>query len=144
MPATLLDIAPREVAEALAAFGNRVNLTLHIGEVGFGRPCVGFLTEHGNYVDYNPPTGENYDYPFGQDHRLDAPNDVVDAYHKHDCLCVLVRNDDLNEAARQLLLWVRAIESHGSPTVQSFPTGKVGIQAMFSGTTSYAITVPKP
>jgi hypothetical protein len=90
------------------------------GQVGFGRPCVGI--SHGNgYIDLGPQV----QYGGAPGHPEDAfwyaeaipeayaPDGVDDAYHKHDCLAVLVHDDDYDKALRQLYLWVQSIDAAG-------------------------------
>lgn len=76
------------------------------GEVGFGRPCVGII--HGSaYVDLPLYGSANYDEEWGA-----LPPDPEDAYHKHDCLCVLVQGEDeaaYDKALEQLYTWVVAL-----------------------------------
>lgn len=111
------------------------------GEVGFGRPCVGFTKGNG-YVEYNPLSRAD-DYrriPEFADDRLYAP-DGVEAYHKHDCLAVLVRDEDYDAAIRQLDQWVRHLESLGTVEVVSYETGATGFQAVISGVIGYALRV---
>lgn len=83
------------------------------GEVGFGRPCVGVLWRT-SYVD-TPGSGHNDwpEYPDPPDPRRMPPEDV-DAYHKHDCLCVLGTDD---EAVEGLLRWIEQIREHGGRVV---------------------------
>lgn len=71
---------------------NKVNLETQ-GEVGFGRPCVGVISGS-SYVQY--------DYDLG----LEIPED---AYHKDDCLAVLVFDEDYHKALDQLYEWIVSI-----------------------------------
>lgn len=64
------------------------------GECGFGRECVG-ITCQGNYVDYDPDCG------------VPCPED---AYHKHECIAVLGRDQN---AICQLHDWCKAFEAAG-------------------------------
>ena len=114
------------------------------GECGICRPCVGFLTKGGNYLDHNPSHSETYKYIFDDwDDRLEAPDDV-EAYHKHSCMSVLVHNDDYEEGLRQLQRWVEHLEAQGELEVVEFETGATGMQAMFTGLTGYAIRFLEP
>jgi hypothetical protein len=63
------------------------------GEVGIGRECVG-LVRNESYVDL-----DDYGWP---------PDSVTDAYHKHDCVCVLGRGDG---PVDQLLDWIEYLQS---------------------------------
>jgi hypothetical protein len=122
----------------LDAFAKKHALKLEkMGEVGFGRPCVGFIAGNG-YVDYNALKYPNLTPAFPQDDPYCPPEDVKDAYHKHDCLAVLVYNEDYEEALRQLNIWVEDIESRGGK-IYPFETGATGIQAMLSGRTGWAL-----
>jgi hypothetical protein len=100
------------------------------GEVGFGRPCVGFLTGD-SYLDY-PPVYSHGDafkeiYP-----DCDFPT-VDNSYHKHNCLAVLVRGDDYAKGLDELAEWVDKIEAKGEVEVVDYATGASGIQATLSG-----------
>ena len=109
------------------------------GEVGFCRPCVGFLRD--SYVDYNPINMKNYEEKIeGFDEYLSAP--VKDAYHKHDCMAVLVYDDGYDKAIIQLAEWVKEWESKGPMEVVTFRTGYGpldGFAAMLHGSFGYAI-----
>jgi hypothetical protein len=112
------------------------------GEVGFGRACVGFLTGRGNYLDYNPRKSPDYAWIKElYDERLNPPNEVPDAYHKHECIAVLKREG--NDPIDQLAKWVTYLESLGELEVVSYDTGADGLQALISGVTGYAIKVKK-
>ena len=114
------------------------------GECGFGRSAVGFL--HGdNYVAHNPfRMGDAPDFEFihpkgfEKDPRLCAPRGV-DAYHKHDCLAVLVSDEDYDKALKELNMWVEHLESQGEVEVATYATGETGLQALVSGVFGYAI-----
>lgn len=71
---------------------NKVMLQLE-GECGFGRECVGILTE-GHYPDYD---WEGKD----ENEKIWLPKD---AYHKHDCVAVLGRG---RKAENQLYKWLK-------------------------------------
>lgn len=125
----------------LQRFANEHKLILQDeGEVGFGRPCVGFLGKSGNYVDYNPLAAPDYlDYAVEYDERLVSP--VKDAYHKHDCMAVLVHGEDYDAALEQLNEWIVHVEAQGAVEVIEYETGATGLQAFFSGIFGYAITL---
>ena len=80
------------------------------GEVGFFRDAVGVL--YGNsYVD---TPGSTYNDFEGRDETYRdkvRPPKHVDAYHKHDCLCVLGHGD---KAVRQLLDWLDQLRANGA------------------------------
>lgn len=131
--------------EKLQAFANKHEIIFSKrGEVGFGRPCTGFLKGHG-YIDYNPLNMENYEYiPEFQDDRLHP--EAQDAYHKHNCFCVLVvgksdprTDDEWSEAYKQLLAWVQQYEAIGEVEVVDYLTGATGMQAAINGSVGYAI-----
>lgn len=74
------------------------------GEVGFGRECVGILTEgqYPEYLWYN----DNYD-------RIDGNGDVwtpPDAYHKGPYVAVLGTSDD---SINQLYQWLQWFDQNG-------------------------------
>ena len=125
----------------LSVFADKHGISLvSKGEVGFGRSCVGF-TMGSNYIDYCPIDMSTYE-PIEKlnDDRLYAP-DGVEAYHKHNCLAVLVEDDDYDEALRQLAMWVDHLTSQGEVEIVSYRTGATGMQAMLTGSTGYAITL---
>jgi len=111
------------------------------GEIGFGRPCVGFL--HGdNYIGYNPTKdGGNYVPVFGKhDDRL-YPPEGVKSYHKGDYLAVLVSNDNYDAGLEQLLKWINHLESQGEVEVVEFETGATGLQTIMTGLFGRAIRI---
>lgn len=125
--------------DKLNAFASKHQvLLIQKGQCGFGRACVGFSTADGNYVDYNPMAFPDYAYVWPYDARLGAP-EGVDAYHKHDCLAVLVSDDNYEAALEQLLKWIEHLEGQGELEISSFNTGATGVQAIISGATGKAI-----
>lgn len=108
------------------------------GEVGIGRPCVGFSHGH-NYVDYAPLNLQTYELIPDMDGARIAAAAPADAYHKHSCLAVLVHDDNYDEGIRQLDQWVRKMEAGGELEVALFQTGAVGLQALMSGVVGTAI-----
>lgn len=84
----------------------RYELTLQTrGQVGFGRPCVG-ITYGQSYVDFD------YELHYSVDRGGIGLWNPPDAYHKHDCLAVLVHNDDYVTALDQLYDWVTWLVEH--------------------------------
>lgn len=83
----------------LVSWAMQNECVITIGECGIGRPCVG-LNKGGSWVDYP-----------------DWPNAFVelpeDAYHKHNCVAVLIHDDDPEPAWRQLRSWLLAIMGDG-------------------------------
>lgn len=107
------------------------------GEVGFGRPCVGF-TSGDNYIDYNPCSHPDYEpIPELQSKSVYAPDDV-NSYHKHDCLAVLGTED---ESIIGLAKWVQKLESNGTVEIVDYKTGATGIKAMISGVFGKCVVV---
>jgi hypothetical protein len=97
-------------------FAERHNLQFtEDGSCGFGRPCVGFM-RGSRYVAHNP-----YDYngdikPIaGTECELARPPHklVPDAYHKADCMAVLIKDESPRAAVLQLAEWVRHLERAG-------------------------------
>jgi hypothetical protein len=110
------------------------------GQIGMGRPCVGFLRGK-SYVAYKPLNMKTYDVIDGfDDDRVDPPEDV-NSYHKGDYLAVLVDDDNYDEALRQLGLWVDSLKAAGEVEIVSYNTGATGMQAMLSGSTGYAVRI---
>lgn len=88
---------------ALWATKNNLLLTFE-GECGFGRECVGVLT-NGQYPEY-----EWYDDNY---EREDKNGDVwtpENAYHKHPCVAVLGRGEN---AESQLYEWLKWFDENG-------------------------------
>ncbi len=113
------------------------------GTVGFGRNCVGFLRGNG-YIDLNPyKSAPTFERVFKDDDYYYEPDNVPDAYHKHDCVAVLVHGEDWGKALRQLALWVDDLEANGAQLV-AYKTGATGVQAIFSGFTGYAFRFSTP
>lgn len=115
--------------ETLNNFAKKHDIFLEVnGEVGFGRECVGF-TSGTNYIDYNPydrKTYEPIEQLYSEKHYEIAPDN---AYHKHDCLCVLGCGD---EALKELAQWVEELEKNNVKIVEYY-TGATGLEALFSG-----------
>ena len=109
------------------------------GEVGFGRPCVGFK-EGSAFIAHNPckMNGEFEKIEEYADGRLFPPAEVKDAYHKHDCLAILGRGD---KAIIQLAIWVQHLEDLGDVEIAEYENGADGIQIMFSGATGYCVRI---
>jgi len=100
---------------ALWAVKNHVQLELE-GECGIGRPCVG-ITKDGNYPDY--------------DDDVWVPEN---AYHKHPCVAVLGRGE---EVETQLYDWIKWFDEN-EYTVKSNPAPKeewehLGMLALIMG-----------
>jgi len=123
----------------LQAFADKHDLTFEgRGEVGFGRPCVGF-TKCTGYIEYNAIKAPAYDAVWPSDAHMCVPPGVPDAYHKATCMSVLVDDDDYDTALRQLLIWVEAWEMSGIHLEQfatGYATGTVG--ALLHGTHGWA------
>jgi hypothetical protein len=128
-----------ETWKNLQRFANEHKLILEDeGEVGFGRPCVGFI-KSGGYVDYNPMQHPDYEYAWERDARLKPPPQTPNAYHKHQCMAVLVQDDDYDSALEELNEWVKHLEAQGEVYVTEYKTGATGIQAILSGVFGYAV-----
>lgn len=135
--------------ERIQAFAREHRLVFEDhGEVGFGRPCVGLM--HGDqYVAYRP-TRYVFDSPWDinisdivrvegfQDDRVCPPDSVTDAYHKHDCLAVLVHDDSYDTAILQLADWVARLEQVGVE-IAPYQTGAQGVHALVHGLIGYAV-----
>jgi len=122
--------------ENIKKFAEKHGLTYTLeGECGFGRECVGIL-KGDNYIDYNP-TDRDCEYITGlYNEKL---YDIVPpkAYHKHNCLAVLGRDE---ESIKQLSEWVDELEKLNCKITQ-FVTGYTGIEALLSGTHGHAINI---
>lgn len=127
-----------ETRAILEVFAAKHGLTLETeGEVGFCRPCVGY-TRAGSYVDYNPIGNDHQPIAGFYDRRLRAPAEVMDDYHKHDCLAVLAHEPDeqsppdYDAALEQLAAWVRRLDALGVEVV-SYPAPVWSLAGMFGG-----------
>lgn len=120
-------------------WANANNVTfIERGEVGFGRPCVGIVVND-HYVDRWPDDVFD-DEPMHDVYKVAAPED---AYHKHDCLAVLVHNENYDSAIEQLFYWVSKLERAGATvTIVERKTSGL-IDAMFHGYTSAHISPRK-
>jgi len=108
------------------------------GECGFGRECVGLLSGK-DWVDYNPIHSESYE-PIEGFFSEDLSGIVPDkAYHKHDCVAVLGRDD---ESIIQLSNWIDKLDELGVELAE-FNTGASGLQAMITGYTRKAFRIIK-
>lgn len=118
-----------KIMEVLNEFAKKHGIFLEVeGEVGFGRECVGF-TSGNSYIDYNPYDKRTYEPIkrfYNEKHYEISPEN---AYHKHDCLCVLGRGES---ALKELAQWVEDLEKL-NVRVSEYYTGAIGIQAVFDG-----------
>lgn len=107
------------------------------GEIGFMRPCVGFVKGQG-YIDYNPRhdiSEAEADAFFCKEFDQIKPED---AYHKHDCLAVLVHSK-ASEAIKQLAHWAQELDAIG---IEVLPYRRVDthyIHALLHGGGGYSI-----
>lgn len=139
------------VLDKLQAFAEKHGLVLETkGEVGFGRPCVGFIKGYA-YVDTEVLDLGTFEAleGFPEDDRILAP-EGVEAYHKHSCLCVLVREgDEENEdaardrAVEQLARWVDSLEGVGVEVVAYTRRSVPGVH-MLQGNNGWAIRATTP
>lgn len=116
-------LTPEEVLYLVRWTAPSGALLTTLGEVGFGRECVGVLVGT-SYV--NTP-GRTMDF---------APGG---AYHKHDCLAVLGRGP---VAERQLYTWVRAIDEAGGmiTTEDRHPTNFIDL--VLAGASTSRVVYP--
>lgn len=120
------------------------------GEVGFGRPCVGFLAGS-SYVDYGPAfiyTGINTSSSIEDldDPAVYPPREINDAYHKHECFCILAGHgtpEEYENALIQLHIWVKHLKSQGGIKLVHYGTGATGVQAIMGGIVSTAMVTRK-
>jgi hypothetical protein len=131
------------------------------GEIGIMRPCVGL--RHGDHHIAYRPTRYVYASPFDinisdivripgfEDDRVYPPDSVTDAYHKDECIAVLVQGERDDTTGRpvqaaydaailQLADWVAHLDALGVEIVP-YPTGAQGLQMMMSGITGMAVRV---
>lgn len=96
---TKIVLSNKELIEEIDKIAKDIdkNLSFKIGECGFGRPCVGIL---------HYPT----EIWVGYLESAERPKTIVDAYHKHPCVAVLVHEDNYRYAIQQLVTWSRALK----------------------------------
>lgn len=117
----------------LWAARNKCYLELE-GEVGFWRECVGIL-QGTSYVD-TPGSSHN---SYREYDEIQPPEAVESAYHKHDCLCVLGRDED---SIHQLYRWVEKLVANGAVVVIEDRPYKDAIDSMLHGFTSAKVVIP--
>lgn len=94
----------QEKIEWMAIWAAKNHLALELeGEVGFGRDCVGVLANdcYPDYMWFDPAT---YD-------RMDTNGEVwqpKNAYHKHPCVAVLGRGEEVEAELYEWLKWFDA------------------------------------
>jgi hypothetical protein len=125
------------------------------GECGFGRPCVG-INAGGHWVDLGPP-----EHIEGPGYSMDIPSvlpgarppdGVDDAYHKHDCLAVLVHAADYEAiteaeyepAIRQLFIWMQEIDRHHYVIKSQARNNDTALEAILHGTSVYFLAEREP
>lgn len=122
------------------------------GEVGFGRKCVG-IRDGQQYVDLGPP--KEYKNPPHRSiwspevaegaHAYDRESKIdyaPDAYHKHDCLAVLVHGGDYAKAIGQLYAWVQMIDQRGLVIKRADRQVDGALDLLFHGPTVTYLDVP--
>ena len=111
------------------------------GSVGFDRPCVG-LSHGDTYIAHNPYNSKDYE-PIEElaDENLYPPDEVPNAYHKFDCLAVLVHSEDYDGAIIELYKWIKHLETLGEIQIVEYNTGATGMQAMFTGVFKKAVKI---
>jgi hypothetical protein len=111
------------------------------GTVGFGRPAVGIIRDH-SYVELGPTVTKHYTNLGDVDDQEISegaypPDGVEDAYHKHDCLCVLAHGEDDAEdhdaALVQLAIWVRHLEAGGYRVATAYRKPSSNIDMLVHG-----------
>jgi hypothetical protein len=126
-----------------------------VGTVGFGRPCVGYVSKYqaDQFVSYNPVHLKTYEHIESvYDERLVPPEGVKDAYHKGTYLCVLRHEEEdekdgtaelagFKEAVRQLKEWTDHLDSFGEAKIVAYDTGSEGMQEIFIPRTGFALAL---
>lgn len=124
----------------MQAFANRHKvLLLDDGEIGFGRPCVGY-TRDGKYIAYSPYRFPDMTAVWDADNDVDffPEGGIEDAYHKDDFFAVLIQDEDINEAWRQLYAWTRYLDDTLDVVLVQYKTGAQGMQLLLSGSVAWA------
>ena len=111
-----------ECRENIQKFANKHKIIFEDdGEVGMMRSCVGLMRGE-SYIDYNPYDHDTFEpIPEYYDERLEK---IIpeDAYHKHECVAVLVHDDDYDTAIRQLSDWVDGLRKL-KVSLEQIPSG---------------------
>jgi len=136
----------KEVLKKLNDFAIRHKVILEEkGTCGFGRPCVGFLRDS-HYIDLNPISMGDGKFEYLKEFYCEdfrAPVGVNN-YHKHDCLAVLVEDDNYKKGLKELLKWIENIESkHKIEIVDRQNEIKNPIQLAISGLSTPTLKVKK-
>lgn len=99
-----------EKIEWMQKYCNEHGLELELdGTCGFGRPCVGVLI-NGLYPDYIWYSAD-YSRRIDKNGRVWVPKH---AYHKHECVAVLVTDENTQESAEdELFNWLWWFENNG-------------------------------
>lgn len=119
----------------LTAWAAEWGVTYQRGEVGFGRNCVGFIhDESGSYVDLYEMGADYLPVDPELEQATRPPAMVADAYHKHDCLAVLVHGEALPSAVAQLYAWVGSLRLNGF-TVKVVPRRTMDVSALLGSRT---------
>lgn len=85
-------------------------LMFKFGECGFGRPCVGIIFNDDYWLCYED--GFDEETHESKEVVTTPPDEVSDAYHKHDCITVLKHGDisGWDKAINQLYIWVQKLD----------------------------------
>lgn len=119
---------------------NDDHFTFAVGEIGFGRPCVG-ITQRGadHWVGYTIMSDDDKCEVVARHEGAFGPNRPENAYHKDDFFAVLIHDVDSHfgptdaqkdEAAAALDRWLGDILAAGYK-VQEYPESKHSIGSVF-------------
>jgi len=118
---------------------NDDHFTFAVGDIGFGRPCVG-ITQRGadHWVGYNIFSDDDKYETVARHEGAFGPNRPENAYHKDDFFAVLIHNVDphfgptdaqKDEAAAALDRWIGDILAAGYK-VQEYPESRHSIGSL--------------
>ena len=129
-----------EKIEWMQEYCGKYGLELELeGTCGFGRPCVGVLVND-LYPDYAWYSAD-YSRQADKNGRVWTPEH---AYHKHECVAVLVTDENTQEAAEdELFNWLWWFESNGFVVETGKLEQRTGLDEIFGQDSYYARMVKK-
>lgn len=121
--------------ENLERFAEEHDIILETrGEISLVGECVGFLDRTGcKYIGFNPYQADTKSYRecYYDDRFFEVMPE--NAYVEHNCLCVLVFNEDYESALEELSDWIDALEEMGELEVLEYFNSIEGLEEIVGG-----------